>query len=125
MSEKSLDKTACRRIALAPRLVENESYHEIREAVDVQWGHLLLECGAVPFVLPTSLDKEHFTALPIDGILLTGGNDLNYLSPNPLSERRDTFETRLAHNSLGLITVSNLVWISTILRCHKRFDLFP
>ena len=95
MSERSLDKTTFKRIALSPRLVENESYHEIREAVDIQWGRFLLESGAVPFVLPTSLNKEHLASLPIDGIVLTGGNDLNRLSPNPLSEQRDAFETRL------------------------------
>lgn len=98
MCEKSPDDTASERrkkIAISPRLIENDSYHEIREAVDIRWGHFLRQCGALPFVLPTCLDRADFASLEIDGILLTGGNDLDVLSPNPLSERRDAFETAL------------------------------
>ena len=95
MCEKSLKGSARKRIALSARLAENHTYYELREAVDIRWGQFFVECGAVPFILPVSLEEEHLAVLPMDGILFTSGNDLNRLSPNPLSERRDAFETKL------------------------------
>jgi putative glutamine amidotransferase len=82
-----------KKIALTPRLVENE--HEVREVIDTQWGNLILACGAVPIILVTDLTLKYFDELSFDGVILTGGNDLNSVTPNKLSEKRDRFENHL------------------------------
>ena len=85
-----------KKIAITQRLVVNESYYESREALDIRWGMLFKELGFLPIVLPTEYDFEiFFEALDIDGICITGGNDLNTLNPNELSKKRDEFEKRL------------------------------
>ncbi|MDR2438776.1 MAG: gamma-glutamyl-gamma-aminobutyrate hydrolase family protein [Planctomycetaceae bacterium] len=84
-----------KKIAITPRLVENESYHEIREVIDTRWGCLLIECGIVPFVFVTDFTLKLFDELSFDGVILTGGNDLNSVTPNKLSEKRDLFEKHL------------------------------
>ncbi|MDR2643761.1 MAG: gamma-glutamyl-gamma-aminobutyrate hydrolase family protein [Planctomycetaceae bacterium] len=82
-----------KKIALTPRLVENE--HEVREVIDMQWGNLILWCRAVPIVLVTNLTSKHFDELSFNGVIFTGGNDLNSVTPNKLSEKRDRFENHL------------------------------
>jgi N5-(cytidine 5'-diphosphoramidyl)-L-glutamine hydrolase len=85
-----------KKIAITQRLLINEIYYECREALDIRWGLLFKELGFLPIVLPTEYDFEiYFEALDIDGICITGGNDLNTLNPNELSKKRDEFEKRL------------------------------
>jgi putative glutamine amidotransferase len=89
-----------KKIAITPRLIEDESYHEIREVIDTRWGSLILVCGALPFVLVTDLTIEDFNELRFDGVILTGGNDLYSVTPNKLSEKRDNFEKQLLKYSI-------------------------
>lgn len=85
-----------KKIAITQRLIENTSYHEIRDALDVKWGKLLSELGFIPVILPTEFDFKHiFENIEIDGILLTGGNDLSCIDNNPLNKQRDAFEKNL------------------------------
>jgi putative glutamine amidotransferase len=85
-----------KKIAITQRLLINDSYYECREALDIKWGLLFKELGFLPIVLPTEYDfKSYFEALDIDGIFITGGNDLNSLNPNELSKKRDDFEKKL------------------------------
>lgn len=85
-----------KKIAITQRLIENESYYEIREALDIQWGKLLKELDFLPIVLPYGVDfKSYFKYVKVDGIILTGGNDLASLSSNRLSVIRDDFEKDL------------------------------
>jgi putative glutamine amidotransferase len=77
-------------------LILNDTYYELREALDVKWGELFKELDFLPIVLPFKYDfKKYFNALWIDGILLTGGNDLNSLNPSDESKQRDDFELKL------------------------------
>lgn len=83
-------------IALTQRLVKNESYHEVRDALDIRWGALFAEIGCLPIVLPTEYDfRRYFEACAIEGVLLTGGNDLGSLSDDGLSLKRDAFEKEI------------------------------
>src|SRR5262249_19638777 len=83
-------------VALSQRLIENDTYRETREALDVRWGELATRLGLLPLVLPTATAPEpYFERFAPAGLILTGGNDLASTSPNPLSERRDRFEARL------------------------------
>lgn len=85
-----------KKIAITSRLIENEDYYEIRESLDIQWGKLCKSLNVLPIILPYEVDFEnYFKFMPIDGIILTGGNDLSILSSNELSIKRDQYEKRL------------------------------
>jgi len=86
----------CKKIAITQRLISNDSYYEIREALDIKWGALFQEIEFLPIALPIEYDFEkYFKIIGIDGIFLTGGNDLNSLNPSKASAQRDFFEKRL------------------------------
>lgn len=85
-----------KKIAFTQRLIENEAYPELREALDVRWAGLCTELKVLPVVLPTTYDFiAYFEEFAPDGIVLTGGNDLATLSPSPASLMRDRFEKSL------------------------------
>lgn len=85
-----------KRIAVTQRLENNENYYEQREMLDIRWGELFEKLNLLPILLPTEYDfKKYFKELNIDGILLTGGNDLDRLGHCELSVKRDQFEKRL------------------------------
>ena len=85
-----------KKIAITQRLIENESYYEIREALDINFSKFIKACGFLPIILPYNVDfKEYFKEFNIEGIVLTGGNDLNNFKENELSKKRDDFENRL------------------------------
>ena len=82
-----------KKIAITQRLIKNDSYHEIREALDVNYSKLIRACGYLPIVLPYKIYfKDYMKELDIHGVILTGGNDLNSVNNNSLSETRDNFE---------------------------------
>jgi len=85
-----------RKIAVTQRLIKNDSYYEIREALDIRYCRLIKACGFLPIILPYEVDIDlYFKELDIDGILLTGGNDLYSCNKNELSYKRDKFEKKL------------------------------
>ena len=83
-------------IAVTQRLVLNQNYYEMREALDVRWGELFKKINFVPIILPIEIQfKKYFNFLKIDGIILTGGNDLYSTNKNTMSLKRDNFEKKL------------------------------
>lgn len=85
-----------KKIALTQRLIENGSYYEIRECLDVNYPKLIEACGFLPIILPYEIDFEnYFKNIGIDGVILTGGNDLYSCNKNELSKKRDKFEKKL------------------------------
>ncbi len=85
-----------KKIFITQRLADNETYFEQREMLDISWGKLFQEINLLPIILPYEYNFEnYFKEFKIDGILLTGGNDLNSLNENRLSKKRDEFEKRL------------------------------
>lgn len=85
-----------KRIAITQRLIENDAYHEIRESLDINYCNLIYDCGFIPIVLPFEVDfKSYFKELSITGVILSGGNDLNIVSTNELSLKRDAYELKL------------------------------
>ena len=80
-------------IAITQRLMENETYPETRECLDVRWGRLLTRLELMPIPLPTAADPAaYLTRFAPEGLLLTGGNDVSSVSTSPLSKVRDAFE---------------------------------
>lgn len=85
-----------KKIAITQRLIVNENYYELREALDVNWSLLFKELNFLPIVLPINYNfKEYFDNINIDGIMLTGGNDLNSINKSKESYQRDNFEKKL------------------------------
>jgi gamma-glutamyl-gamma-aminobutyrate hydrolase PuuD len=83
-------------IAITQRLTSNPDYFEIRDSLDIQWAHLFSSLNYLPVLLPTDYDfREYFKRLRIDGLVLSGGNDLSSVSDNQLSVKRDAFEMQL------------------------------
>lgn len=89
-------------VLVSQRLVENSGYKEIREALDVQWGRFLLECGFLPVPVAANVPAQfYFDTLKPVGVLLTGGNDLAAFAPHDLlSLERDRIEKELIESAL-------------------------
>lgn len=65
-------------IAVTQRVEYIEAVRERRDALSQEWAGLAEACGFVPLPLPNHPPAVRglLAALPVEGILLTGGNDL-------------------------------------------------
>jgi len=86
-----------KKIAITQRLIEKKSYFEIRDALDVRWAKLFEKLDFLPIILPSHYKKidYFFDSIKIDGVILTGGEDLHSIDKNNLSKKRDAFEKNL------------------------------
>lgn len=85
-----------KKIAVTQRLIINDSYFEIREALDINLCKLIRNCNLLPIPLPINVDfKDYFKSMEIEGLILSGGNDLFSQSENDLSKSRDSLEFEL------------------------------
>lgn len=75
-----------KKIAITQRIIKNDTYYEIREALDIRWGRLFKELNFLPIILPYKYD---FKKYDFDGVILSGGNDIGEI------ELRDKFEYSL------------------------------
>jgi len=92
-----------KKIAITQRLVEVPAYGEIRDCLDLRWSNLLGELSVLPIILPTNYTSiEYINHIGIDGIILSGGNDLSSLANNNLSQKRDEFEKKLIEVAMEL-----------------------
>ena len=89
-----------KKILITQRLISNQSYYEIREALDTNYSKLLSKSGFLPIALPYEINFiDYFNEFNISGILLTGGNDLNSFSSNTTFYRSNIF--RVATGNTG------------------------
>lgn len=65
-------------IAITQRVEYIEHIGERRDALSQEWAALAEACGFTPLLLPNCLPavRELLAKLPVEGALLTGGNDL-------------------------------------------------
>ena len=77
-------------IGITQRLEQNSTYYEIREALSLEWGELLSDVNFIPLSYTKPIEKYN-----INGIILSGGNDLSHLNPNNLSILRDKYENNV------------------------------
>ena len=69
--------------------------------MDIRWADFLLAIDLIPVPFPSSATPSSFIEqLEIDAVLLSGGNDLAALVPDPLNERRDQVEQALLAEAL-------------------------
>ena len=88
-----------KRIGLTQRVDVVAGYHERRDCLDQSWINLLLELGYMPIPLPNIKDNNatvpYLQALSLDGVILTGGNDLSWTESPRAAIERDQFESVL------------------------------
>tara|TARA_Y100001968_G_scaffold119320_1_gene108715 strand:+ start:10781 stop:11410 length:630 start_codon:yes stop_codon:yes gene_type:complete len=85
-----------KKILITQRLFLNDTYYELREGLDVEWGSLFKLLQYIPIIAQINYDISiYFKEFDIDGILLTGGNNLYRLDQNDLLKNRDVFEKKL------------------------------
>ena len=87
-------------IAITQRLINNDSYPELREALSLEWGTFFLKNlpNCIPLPVSYSIPFSRYTyylSSNLKGVILSGGNDLNFINPNPLSSLRDQYELNL------------------------------
>lgn len=78
--------------------MEKSPTGERRDALDQAWSRLLISVGILPVPLPnlTARPQDIVSKLKLNGIILSGGNDLSHL-PNAknTAPERDKFEYKL------------------------------
>ncbi|SES85073.1 putative glutamine amidotransferase [Natronincola peptidivorans] len=91
-----------KKIAITQRLVENDSYYEIRDCLDVRWSSMLHDLGFLPIILPSQCNFNiYFNELKIDGIVFSGGNDLGDYSGKEIDKKRDVLEKQLIRYTIN------------------------
>lgn len=87
------------RIGISQRVEVVPSYGEQRDCLDQQWFRFLEAMGYTPVPIPNSLCnlKEWLESMGVEGLILSGGNDLSHLSDasNASKERDETERTLL------------------------------
>ena len=66
------------RIAFTMRVVENDSYYEIRDQISHDWIEWCTQHGYSPILLSNKLEdiNQYLAESSVDAIILTGGNDV-------------------------------------------------
>lgn len=85
-----------KKVLVTQRICRHEAYNEIFDRLDTQWAQLLNNAGLLPVPLPSGYDTDTFLdETAVDGILLTGGNNLSCVQDDELSVRRDAMEKKV------------------------------
>ena len=87
-----------KRIGLTQRVDIAPDHGERRDGLDQNWAGLLLALGYCPIPLANKVPDidGYLAALALDGVILTGGNDLVEVeSDSEVAPERDRFEHRL------------------------------
>ncbi len=83
-------------VLISQRLIPEESYEEMREALDTRWGPFLSLCNLLPVPVLSKVSVERYTTtMDISGIILSGGNDLSQCVASPANEERDRVDEGL------------------------------
>ncbi len=85
-----------KKIAITQRIIQNETFPEIRDALDIRWAQLFSKLNILPVIIPNYYDPEVFlTEINVQGVILSGGNDLFTISNDEISKVRDTTEQKI------------------------------
>lgn len=83
------------RIGVTQRVEVVAEYGEVRDCLDQAWTSLLDSVGLATVPLPNAVKRaeEYLVGLDLDGVILTGGNDLGGVAdPATAAPERDRFE---------------------------------
>lgn len=95
-------------LAVSMRVVRPQEYTDPRDAISQSWMAFFERCDICPVLIPNRIDVQQFLArFTIDGILLTGGNDVcastygaTHEDSSSAAPERDTTETVLIRYAL-------------------------
>ena len=85
-------------IGITQRVSEIKVYSEKRDCLDQQWSLFFEKVGILPVSIPNliSSPSSFFDSLKLEGLILTGGNDLSFVeNPSEISIERDKIENNL------------------------------
>jgi putative glutamine amidotransferase len=90
-----------KKIVITQRIEFIESYGEVRTALDIAWANLLEKYGILllPISNLSSIDRI-FKDIKIDGVILTGGNNLGVITNNPRDVLRDQLDGKVLEYAL-------------------------
>ncbi len=86
------------KIGLTQRVEVVASYGERRDCLDQAWARLLAAASMLPVPLCNGVEdvETYLLELALDGLILTGGNDLSHLpEAKSAAPERDAFERRV------------------------------
>ncbi len=86
------------RLGITQRVEQVPDRDERRDCLDQEWTGLLQELGCLPIPIPNTIDDVAVLVeeLALDGVILSGGNDLSVLPDGRnVSPERDANERRL------------------------------
>lgn len=78
-------------IGITQRLATQESYQERREILASDWGEFCKTMQVLPIPLSYAINIQEYSSL-INGVILSGGNDLSIFSDEKNSIMRDGYE---------------------------------
>ncbi len=85
-----------KKIIITQRIIDTLEYVEKRDALDVRWAAVFTKLNFLPIIIPSNFDcNAYFSELELDGIILTGGNDISTVSNDENSLIRDELEKNL------------------------------
>jgi putative glutamine amidotransferase len=95
-------------------------FHDLSLSLSVKYENAILQAGGIPVIVPASIDRATLarTLYRMDGVLLTGGDDINpdlYAKNLPHRVRRTVEQTPDG----GARDLRELVLIDEIFRQHK------
>jgi len=87
------------RIGVSQRVALITEYGERRDALDQRWTVFLTDCGLIPILIPNHPQTANrlLESIPLDGFLLTGGNNLVELGGD--APERDATELLLLEHA--------------------------
>jgi N5-(cytidine 5'-diphosphoramidyl)-L-glutamine hydrolase len=91
------------RIGLTQRVITISNVQERRDSLDQRWISLLTGLGLVPVPIPNGIVDidAYFDELTLDGVILTGGGDLEEYAPEgSATPERDRIERALIERCL-------------------------
>ncbi len=117
------------KVGLTQRVEVIQDRNERRDCLDQAWTRLLTENGYLPIPLPNRVKDVDplISELRLDGVILTGGNDLSHLTGaiNTAPER-DAFERRLLERCADLgIPVLGVCRGMQMMVAHYGGELVP
>lgn len=85
-----------KRILISQRIYEHSCYAEVREALASDWGSFFNAVGFLPIPMLSRISpNKYFDEFKIDGLVLSGGNDLSIFDSSSVNSIRDSYETEL------------------------------
>ena len=86
-----------KRIGLTQRVYIESRHGERRDCLDQRWAPFMMSCGYLPMPLSNSIENvgNYLREFRLDGVVLTGGNDIEGFGGTNGAPERDAFEHKL------------------------------